>query len=821
MLAKKLIAFVANLSLRVWLLIAGLLLALMPASFSQWTTPVNYPLFVGSSFLVEAPKGGANFGLIKVPDSELRSWQQDINSAGKLGALLANILHSSDATVGVLLPGTFDLKEGVADELLARIADSSRRAELIEEAEALVERKKLLLDTLRNERVVVGSYLGLRSDQQPIPMQPGVLDKLSPTALRWLWPQSWVSSPVDETHLPQPGLDHFPVFPWSYSKCQLVIYQGAELAYGDFLSHYLFAVAKSGGKASENNPWSFFWQRDRGLTLGDQLIPTSPQGTLYTFNDASQRLTPLFNVMSLEEGLARGAFPDYVLIAGESSQHLSDIASSVFSLLNGNYAYTPWWFIPVSSGVFVLFSLIIAFLIPRLSFTSGILSVAILVLIALVCQLVLAASKGLWLPLAGHLCYLLLGFAAIRLWCRQRDSWQQMQARVDEAGVYLAGELLDSGQLDEVRPVLDGCSADKDVLQKYYDLGGVYAGKRQYRSAIETLQHLQSRSRGFRDTEQKIQTLQNMLAASAAQTLHDVVNVESTVVLDPADMVKPVLGRYEIRRELGRGAMGIVYLGFDPRIAREVAIKTLNYSQFQANQLDNIKARFFREAEAAGRLNHPHIVSVYDVGEERDLAYIAMDYVEGKSLSAFVDEHNLLPPFEVYRIMADVAAALEYAHGNHIVHRDIKPGNIMYNPAPYQVKVTDFGIARLVDDSKTSTGEILGSPLYMSPEQLKGKRVNHSADIFSLGVTFYQLLCGRLPFAGENLASLTYEIIHGKHKGVRTIRKDLPTSASRITNQCLQKDAADRYETAGELAMVLRKTIRRDFAHEAKKTGYL
>ncbi len=198
-----------------------------------------------------------------------------------------------------------------------------------------------------------------------------------------------------------------------------------------------------------------------------------------------------------------------------------------------------------------------------------------------------------------------------------------------------------------------------------------------------------------------------------------------------------------------------------------------------------------------------------------------MDFAEGKALNHFVGADNLLPVFEVYRIICDVAQALEYAHDNNIVHRDVKPGNIIYNPSPYQVKVTDFGIARLTDDSKTNTGEILGSPLYMAPEQLKGKKVNRAADIFSLGVTFYQLLTGRLPYEGDNLAALTYEIIHGKHKSVRTVRKDLPASAARITNQALQKDPEDRYETAAEMATVLKKAIKRDFAAEAKKIGYV
>ncbi len=818
MQAKTLIAFLAKLSLRAWVLIIGVLLVLLPASFIRWTAPLNKPIFFLSSYLVEAPKGGANIGLIKIPDSELNAWQQDINSAGKLGALLSNILHSSDATVGLLLPGTLNLEQGAADDLLQNIAKAKgKQSELAKE---LVSRKQLLLDTLRSKRVVVGSYLGLRSSQEPLAMQPGALEKLAGPLRNWFWPATKMAKLAEESYLPRPELNHYPLFPASSSERQLVTYLGDEFSYGDFISYFLFAAAKSAGQASDNNPWSFFWQRDRGLTLGDRIVDTSPQGRLLTFNTASERLTPLYNVMSLEEGLARGAFPDYVLIAGESSTQLQQVANASYSLINDYLAYQPWWFICVSSAIFLCATVLLVFLVPRLSLITALLSVLIVLLLMLISQIALAVSKGWWLPMVGHGLWLLASFALVRIWKGYSEHMQLLQGRADEAGVYLAEQYMEQGQLDDVPEVLNGCSSCKGVLQKYYELGSAYATNSQYEKAIETLELLKGKQKNFRDTEQKIKTLHNMLAAPA-KTLHDVVDVESTVVINSESMRNKVLGRYQVQRELGRGAMGIVYLGFDPKIARRVAIKTLRFNQFQPDQINNLKARFFCEAEAAGRLSHPNIVSVYDVGEETDQAFIAMDYVEGRPLSAFVKQNNLLPPFEVYRLIADVADALQYAHGNQIVHRDIKPGNIMYNPAPYQVKVTDFGIARLVDDSKTSTGEILGSPLYMSPEQLKGKKVNHSADIFSLGVTFYQLLTGKLPFAGDNLASLTYEIIHGKHKGARTVRKELPASASRITNQCLQKDAADRYESAAELAMVLKKTIKRDFAHEARKAGML
>jgi serine/threonine-protein kinase len=274
------------------------------------------------------------------------------------------------------------------------------------------------------------------------------------------------------------------------------------------------------------------------------------------------------------------------------------------------------------------------------------------------------------------------------------------------------------------------------------------------------------------------------------------------------------LGRYQVERELGRGAMGVVYLGTDPKIARQVAIKTLNYHAFEAAQIASLKARFFREAEAAGRLNHPAIVTVYDVGEERDLAYIAMDYVDGQPASAYVHKDNLLAVADVYRLVADVAEALHYAHEHGVVHRDIKPGNIMYRAQNKQTKVADFGIARIVDDSRTRTGDILGSPIYMSPEQLKGAKVSGASDLYSLGVSFYQLLTGELPFKSDSLANLAYQIVNKKHKSVRDHRKELPASAARIINKAMQKDPAKRFADGAAMAEAIRKSLARDFPRQ-------
>lgn len=281
-----------------------------------------------------------------------------------------------------------------------------------------------------------------------------------------------------------------------------------------------------------------------------------------------------------------------------------------------------------------------------------------------------------------------------------------------------------------------------------------------------------------------------------------------------------MLGRYKIDSELGRGAMGMVYLGHDPKIGRTVAIKTMSLAQeFEAEKLEDVKQRFFREAETAGRLNHPNIVTIYDVGEDQELSYIAMDYLKGGDLLEYCKADSLLPAVEVFDIMITVAEALEYAHEQKVVHRDIKPGNIIYDPEEKVVTVTDFGVACLTDTSKTKTGTILGSPSYMSPEQLAGSKVDGRSDLFSLGVSFYQMLAGELPFVADSLASLMYKITNEKHPDIRMFKPDLPSCVSQIINKALHKDIERRFQSGEQMAKALTRCRDRLITKTNKKNA--
>jgi len=265
------------------------------------------------------------------------------------------------------------------------------------------------------------------------------------------------------------------------------------------------------------------------------------------------------------------------------------------------------------------------------------------------------------------------------------------------------------------------------------------------------------------------------------------------------------LGRYQLIKTLGRGAMATVYLGLDPNINRKVAIKTIALAEeFSDADLDAAKNQFRREAESAGRLNHPNIIAIYDTGEDANVAYLAMEYFEGTALNEHATMDTLLPPKWVLELSARAAEALHYAHGQGVVHRDIKPANLMYDAASDQLKITDFGIARLTDTSRTKTGIILGTPSFMSPEQLSASAVTGKSDMYSLGITMYQLLTGAAPFRSDSIPKLMDKIMNEKHTPVSSIRDDIPVEVDMVLDRALAKDPEDRFPNGRAMALALR-----------------
>ncbi|HSE43601.1 MAG TPA: protein kinase [Acidobacteriota bacterium] len=268
------------------------------------------------------------------------------------------------------------------------------------------------------------------------------------------------------------------------------------------------------------------------------------------------------------------------------------------------------------------------------------------------------------------------------------------------------------------------------------------------------------------------------------------------------------LGRYHIIREIGRGAMGVVYKADDPVIEREVAIKAIQLSFVVSGEEKQLYLnRFYREAKAAGKLNHPNIVTIYDVDEDKETGtpFIVMEYLEGTTLQEMLSQGLLLPLNDVNQIMIQVADALNYAHTQQVVHRDVKSANIMLLPG-LKSKIMDFGIARMASSDLTKSGQFMGTPNYMSPEQIEGKSaVDGRSDLFSLGVIYYLMLTGERPFSGDSFTSISYKIVHVEPIPPRTINPAVPEPCNAILDRLLAKDPAKRYLSGAELIQDLKK----------------
>ena len=785
-------------SLRHLVAALGLLLTFAPFNLSQFTI-----LDRSLAYLVTAvsgyKSGPADIAVVLIDDAELERWQGDLYRADKLSLLVSNVLHSSRANVGIVFEDALNLRLSDLDQYISSESDVSVNALQI------VQQKQYLIELLKDSRVTLG-LLGAPLEVEPI----NTISSLSPFADQIRATSHYFSAcEYCNVDILAQVPEHWYWVPPIRDAHTLAWYGDGKAIYPTFYSAFHFS--RSGQPLS-----SLAWDGVQALSLDERTVNTSAAGKWLAAHVLFEHLSPRKIVLDYAEAVSVNAFPNNVFIGAEKNKaQLFDIADALYSSTHQHYFYSAGW-LDIGLRIAVLFiTLYCVFLQARIKSLSRTLVLpGSLVVVGIVAVVYFAITQHIWLSVSYLIIWLLLATFLIGLWQVQTSQKGMQRTQLDHA-VSDASYALEKGEnYSEAISLLAHHSDSVSAIDRVCQLGGHLArDKGEYDQAITLLSTLAETSVAKGKIERHVNILRREHTQSSLQAQ------ESAYLARPKIPLPEQLGRYQVERELGRGAVGVVYLGFDPAISRKVAIKTLDTSQFSSAQTQGLKARFFREAEAAGRLNHPNIVSIYDVGEQDDLTYIAMDYVSGAALNEHIDPAELLPVSDVYRIIYDVALALEYAHKHQIVHRDIKPSNIMYSESPYMVKVADFGIARLLDNSKTSTGEILGSPLYMAPEQLKGSKVDATADIFSIGVTFYQLLTGQLPFNADNLASLTYEIIHTRHKNVRTARKDLPPSAARIVNQCLQKDPQNRYQSAIELALIIKKAIKRDFPAEARSFG--
>ena len=482
-------------------------------------------------------------------------------------------------------------------------------------------------------------------------------------------------------------------------------------------------------------------------------------------------------------------------------------AHVVASILNQDFYTRPDWTLLAEIALYLVLTLYLMLLLPRMpAATAAVLSL-VLLLALLAGGHYLMLREQVWMKTVSPA--LLLLFGHVLLTTKRFFMTERLKLRVEtdsaQTNRMLGLAFQNQGQLDMALDKFRALPVDNSVLELVYNLALDFERKRQFSKAGSAYDYILGHSPKFRDVAerhkraQKVDSTIILGGGRSSQT--------GTLVLGETDQ-KPTLGRYVVDKELGKGTMGVVYYGRDPKINRVVAIKTLALaSEFEGTDLTQAKERFFREAETAGRLNHPNIVTIYDAGEDQDLAYIAMEYLEGKDLTAHTKPGQQLPVSDVTDIVCKIAEALAYAHTQDVVHRDIKPANIMYDARTGGVKVTDFGIARITASSRTRTGVILGTPSYMSPEQLSGKHVDGRSDLFSLGVMTFELLTGQLPFQGESMTTLMYQIANEPHPQIKALRSDLPPCLRAVIDRALAKNPDQRFQTGEEFSQALRKCL--------------
>jgi eukaryotic-like serine/threonine-protein kinase len=574
-------------------------------------------------------------------------------------------------------------------------------------------------------------------------------------------------------------------------------------------------------------------QLGEGIAMGGLTIHTNPQLMMYTQFYTGQDGQPPFRTDSAFDVMA-GKIPaekykDKVVLIGTTAAGTGVsfatpvspatapvvmMAHSVSSILQQHYFTRPAWGRWLEIGLFVLITLFLALLVPRLSAGVAAAVTGVLVVALLGTEYFLLTSSGLWLKLVLTALFAATGYGVMLLKRFNLAEKLKFASETEsaESNKMLGLAFQGQGQLDmafdkfkRVKPV------DDKLLDLLYNLALDFERTRQFNKAEAAYHYIQQQNKTFKDVEVKLNR-----AKKLSETIilggggMGATTTGGTMIMAGDGTEKPMLGRYQVEKELGKGAMGVVYLGKDPKIGRMVAIKTMALSQeFEADELQDVKARFFREAETAGRLSHPNIVSIFDAGEEHDLAYIAMEFVKGGDLTKHIKPNTLLPVPEVLRLMADAADALDYAHSNTVVHRDIKPANMMLLAESQVIKLMDFGIARIADSSKTKTGMVLGTPSYMSPEQLAGKKVDGRSDLFSLGVTLYQLLTGSLPFQAESMATLMFKIANEAHASLLLVRPDLPPELAAVIDRALAKNYEQRYQRGSDFARELREVMRK------------
>jgi CHASE2 domain-containing sensor protein/tRNA A-37 threonylcarbamoyl transferase component Bud32 len=557
----------------------------------------------------------------------------------------------------------------------------------------------------------------------------------------------------------------------------------------------------------------------QGITVGTKTIPVNDGAVFIKFKGTGRSFPHYSFVDILDVKKVPDVFEDKIVLIGLTARDKGTVqtpvdtamsnvefnANVIEDIMTERYLRRPavMAFLEILlMGLLVLFS---ALTMGQMNFFTRTTVLGMMVLTVFLMSLILFVAFGIWFKTAYvslSLVTVYLVFSGKGIVAGERSMERSMEETA-EMNRMLGLSLQSQGLLELAFEKLRKCPLDESMKDILYNLGLDFERKRMLNKAISVYEHILNEQVTYRDLEDRLQRLQKLTAELPLGIRKGSTGGQKPILTEGLT-TKPTVGRYEILRELGQGAMGVVYEARDPKINRKIAIKTIRLlDEFEEDKVREVKERLFSEAQLAGKLSHPSIVSVYDVGEDYDLTYIAMELLEGKDLEPFCQKDSLLPLRRVLDIVAETADALDYAHAQGVVHRDVKPANIMIlNDG--RIKVMDFGIAKAVSSSHTKTCVILGTPNYMSPEQIEGHEIDGRSDIFSLGVVLFQLLTGALPFQGKTMTELFYQITQVKHPSPRSVNPRVIKPCEQLIDKALAKNKDKRFQTAGVLAKYLK-----------------
>lgn len=714
-------------------------------------------------------------------------------------------------------------------DVLSASADSSAQAEqlntLIAEAELALDTDTILAKSVQTAGNVLlpavftlGEPLGKPDKQLPDYALKSTLDEVngySISALRF-------QAPIDSLGSVASGIGHLnqtnDVDGAVRSEAMLVNYFGKAMP-----SMALLAAVNSLNLTAAD----IKLHSSDSIQIGKLRIKTDASGLMLPQFYKGRDSKPAFAQDSffdvLTDKIPASKYADKIVIIGATAQGVGvqfpapgyaaltpaeTIAHITSSILSEHFIVQPAWAIWAMVAALVLVVGYVVGALPRLS--AGVAATITLVLFStlLATEFALLSAGAIWLQLVLPAAVLVLGHLALttKRFLMTEAGKERADEESAETNRMMGLALQGQGQLDMAFDRFRRVPMNEAVMGNLYSLAMDFERKRQFNKAEAVYEHMAAFDKNYKDVKTKLSRAKNL--SETVMLGGGATHPGGTMLLDGGAVEKPMLGRYQVEKELGKGAMGVVYLGKDPKIGRVVAIKTMALSQeFAGEDLVDARERFFREAETAGRLQHQNIVTIFDAGEEHDLAYIAMEFLKGRDLADHCKGGSLLPVPLVLSIVARVAEALAYAHKQHVVHRDIKPANIMYERDTDTVKVTDFGIARITDSSKTKTGMVLGTPSFMSPEQLAGKKVDGRSDLYSLGVMLFQMLSGVLPFRGDSMAELMFKIANEDAPDIRIIRPELPAELADVVALSLTKRPETRYQDGEQFAADVRRVI--------------